>query len=600
MNYRGPDAQGLWSDEGVLLAHNRLSIIDLSHEANQPMISQNQRYVIVFNGEIFNFLELRSELESRGSVFKTHSDTEILLESYVLWGEEMLSKLDGMFAFVIWDKDTRQLFAARDHAGIKPFFYAAFGGCFVFGSEIKAVLESGLVPKAVHQQSIFEFLAYGYIPSPYTAYTHIHCLGPGELIRFDLSSGQIRTKIWWQPPIVEKPVDCSIAEATSELSRIFSKAVRRRLIADVPVGAFLSGGVDSSVIVAEMAMISPKKVKTFSIGYRNNNEYDESKYAEQVAAHLGVEHETIYPDILSEDLEIYLDLIVNQFDQPYANPTVILTNILTRSVRDKVTVALIGDGGDELFGGYPRYWALGMQEKFGPLVRLARSPLMSVMRLLPERPQGNHFVRRLRRFLIASDRDLGMAFEESTRLFPSGQLSSLLQAEFSLQTSEKMFLADLFNQAGGAALTRACYTDQRTFLPNNLLEGADRMSMVNSFELRLPFLDRELMEFAATLPPKFRILGQLQKRILKNAYRDVLPEEALNRRKRGFNPPVWHWLKENKHLLEPIASQKSRLAEYLDPVAIRGLLDRFNADMEDSSTQLWSLLVLERWLQKQN
>lgn len=225
---------------------------------------------------------------------------------------------------------------------------------------------------------------------------------------------------------------------------------------------------------------------------------------------------------------------------------------------------------------------------------------MSVMRLLPERPKGNHFVRRLRRFLIASDRDLGMAFEESTRLFPSGQLSSLLQPEFSSQTSEKMFLADLFNQAGGAAITRACYTDQRTFLPNNLLEGADRMSMVNSFELRLPFLDRELMEFAATLPPKFRILGQLQKRILKNAYLDILPKEALNRRKRGFNPPVWHWLKENKHLLEPIASQKSRLAEYLDPVAIRGLLDRFYADMEDSSTQLWSLLVLERWLEKQN
>lgn len=600
MKYRGPNAQGLWSDDVALLAHNRLSIIDLNPSANQPMISENHRYVIVFNGEIFNFQELRTELESKGTVFRTNSDTEVLLESYAFWGGELLSRLDGMFAFAIWDRDTKQLFAARDHAGIKPFFYASFGGCFVFGSEIKAVLESGLVPRSINQQSIFEYLAYGYIPSPHTAYTHIHSLGPGESMSFDLSRSQFKTKTWWQPPILEKPVICSITEATTELTRIFSKAVRRRLIADVPVGAFLSGGVDSSVIVAEMAQISSKKIKTFAIGYRNNTEYDESVYAEQVAAHLGVEHETIYPDIHSEDLENYLDLIVNQFDQPYANATVILTNILTRNVRDKVTVALVGDGGDELFGGYPRYWALGMQDHFGPLVRLARSPLMSVMRLLPETPKGNHVLRRLRRFLTASDRDLGASFEESTRLFPSGQLSRLIQPEFASHASEQMLLANLFNQAGGAALTRACYTDQRTFLPNNLLEGADRMSMVNSFELRLPFLDRELMEFAATLPPEFRIWGRLQKRILKEAYRDRLPKGVFNRPKRGFNPPVWQWLKENRTLLEPIASPKSRLAEYLDPTAIHVMISRFYANIEDHSTQLWSLLVLERWLARQN
>lgn len=598
--YRGPDALDIWSDDNALLAHNRLSIIDLSTSANQPMTSADHRYVIVFNGEIFNFPELRVELEARGTSFRTHSDTEVLLEGYVAWGEDVLSRLDGMFAFAIWDKATRQLFAARDHAGIKPFFYAAYGGSFVFGSEIKVVLESGMVPRDIRHDGIIEYLAYGYVPAPHTAFAHIRCLEPGESIRFDLSKGQATSQTWWQPPAIGKPLSCSFAEAKVELSRIFSQSVRRRLIADVPVGAFLSGGVDSSVIVAEMAQVSSKKIKTFAIGYRNNTEYDESVYAEQVAAHLGVEHETIYPDIRSDDLDNYLDLIVNQFDQPYGNPTVILTSILTRNVRDKVTVALVGDGGDELFGGYPRYWALGQQERFGPLVRLARSPLLSVMRFLPETPRGNHVARRLRRFLTASDSDLGVAFEESTRLFPTRQLHSLIQPGYASQASQQTFLASLFHQARGAGLTRACHTDQRSFLPNNLLEGADRMSMVNSFELRLPFLDRELMEFAAELPPEFRIQGRVQKRILKDAYRDKLPEGVLNRPKRGFNPPVWHWLKENRFLLEPIASPKGKLAEYVDPAAIRSMLDRFHANMEDNSTQLWSLLVLDRWLTRQN
>lgn len=598
-NYRGPDALDIWSDQNVLLAHNRLSIIDLSTVANQPMTSADHRYVIVFNGEIFNFPELRAELQARGTSFRTHSDTEVLLEGYVAWGEDVLSRLDGMFAFAIWDKATRQLFAARDHAGIKPFFYSSHAGRFVFGSEIKVVLESGVVPRDVRHDGIVEYLAYGYVPAPHTAFAHIRCLEPGELIRFDLDRGQATARTWWQLPAIETPLSCSYAEATAELSRLFSQSIRRRLIADVPVGAFLSGGVDSSVIVAEMAQVSSKKVKTFAIGYRNNTEYDESAYAEQVAAHLGVEHETIYPEIRSDDLDSNLDLIVNQLDQPYGNATVILTSILTRTVRDKVTVALVGDGGDELFGGYPRYWALGQQERFGALVRLARGPLLSVMRLLPETPKGNHVARRLRRFLTASDSDLGVAFEESTRLFPSGQLRGLIQPEFASQASQQAFLANLFHQARGAGLTRACYTDQRSFLSNNLLEGADRMSMVNSFELRLPFLDRELMEFAATLPPEFRIRGRTQKRILKDAYRDKLPDAVLNRPKRGFNPPVWHWLKENKSLLAPIASPNGRLAEYVDPVAIRGLLDRFHGNMEDNSTQLWSLLVLDRWLARQ-
>jgi asparagine synthase (glutamine-hydrolysing) len=598
-HYRGPDALDIWLEDHALLAHNRLSIIDLNTAANQPMTSASGRYVIVFNGEIFNFLELRAELEARGVAFRTHSDTEVLLEGYAVWGEEVLTKLEGMFAFAIWDKATRELFAARDHAGIKPFFYACHGGAFVFGSEIKVVLDSGMVPRDMREDGIVEYLAYSYVPAPNTAFAHVRCLEPGQSIRFELERNRTTMKFWWQLPVVEKPLSCSFEEAVAELVRLFSQSIRRRLIADVPLGAFLSGGVDSSVIVAEMASVSNKKVKTFAIGYRDNPAYDESAYAEEVAAHLGVDHETIYPDFSASDLDSYLDLIVNQFDQPYGNATVILTSILTRKVREKVTVALVGDGGDELFGGYPRHWALGQQERLGPLVRLLRGPMLGVMRWLPETPQGNHVARRLRRFLTASHSDLGIAFEESTRLFPMEQLRGLVQPAFEPRAAAQSFLIDLFHHARGAGLTRACYTDQRSFLPYNLLEGADRMSMVNSFELRLPFLDRELMEFAAALPPEFRIQGRLQKRILKEAYRNRLPAAVLNRPKRGFNPPVWHWLKENRNLLEPLASPQGRLAGYVNPAAVRGMLDRFHVNAEDNSTQLWSLLVLERWLARQ-
>jgi len=597
--HRGPDALGIWESPEAVFCHNRLSIIDLSPAANQPMQSEGGNHVIVFNGEIFNYRELRVELENCGHRFRTHSDTEVLLVAFLQWGERCLDRLDGMFAFAIWDQSTRQLFAARDHAGIKPFFYACHGGKFVFGSEIKVILESGVIPRSIRQDSIVEYLAYSYVPAPSTAFTHVRCLTPGELIRFDLARGQVSTSRWWRLPALEKPLSCSFEDAAIELSRLLSKSVRRRLIADVPVGAFLSGGVDSSVIVAEMARVLSKKVKTFAIGYRNNGEYDESAYAEQVAVHLGVEHETIYPEIIGADLDSYLDLIVNQFDQPYGNATVILTSILTRNVRDKVTVALVGDGGDELFGGYPRHWALGQQERFGPLVRLARGPLLSFLRMLPETPKGNHLARRLRRFLTASDSDLGVAFEESTRLFLARQLQDITQPAYKDIASRQAFLAGLFHEARGAALTRACYTDQNSFLPYNLLEGADRMSMVNSFELRLPFLDRELMEFAAALPPKFKIQGRLQKRILKEAYRDKLPSAVLNRPKRGFNPPVWQWLKANKSLLETIVNPRSRLVEYVNPVATRSMLDRFHNNMEDNSTQLWSLLVLDRWLARQ-
>ena len=349
-----------------------------------------------------------------------------------------------------------------------------------------------------------------------------------------------------------------------------------------------------------MSKHSASRVKTFSVGYDAESGYDESKYAEQIANYLGLEHRTIFPKYRSQDLNESIDHILDHIDQPYANPTVMLTSLLTATVRNEVKVALIGDGADELFGGYPRHWAIGIQSKFGPIVRTLRRPLIASLNLIPETPKGNHLARRFRRFCNSSNSDLAITYEESTRLFTSIELNSITSYSRCGESGNRTFLADLFRDAQGSPLVRACSADQRSFLTNNLLDGADRLSMANGFELRLPFLDRALMEFAATLPADYRIRGRVQKRVLKDAYRGKLPETVFNRAKRGFNPPVWHWLKGSRSMLGQLSSRRSPLADYINPAATHRMLERFDANLEDNSTQLWALLVLERWLTRRN
>lgn len=595
-NYRGPDAFKLNIGDDYLLGHNRLSIIDLSESANQPLTSLDGNYQIVFNGEIYNYLELRETLIKKNYLFKTVSDTEVLLNGFIEYGPKLLNMLDGMFSFAVWNKETKQLFMARDHVGMKPLFYSFNGDSLVFASEIKLILNSKLVQKEIDDNSIIDYLAYSYIPAPKTAYKNILCLNPAEYINFDLNTKTLEKKIWWDLSFVSNYKHSSYKEAQIQIKSMISRSVKNRMISDVPLGAFLSGGIDSSIIVAEMVKNSSQQVNTFSIGYKDNKEYDETKYAIDVSRELGTNHEVIYPDFKKIKIDESIDTIINHFDQPYGNPTVLLTSMLTQNVKSKVTVSLVGDGGDELFGGYPRHWALLQQDKYAHLMKFSYKPMLFFLNMLKETPHMNHIVRRAKRFFNSYNPNLGSVFEDSTRIFLSNDMNEIVNKGFLDYESDLNLIESNFNTFNSNILNNACYADQKTFLPFNLLEGADRMSMKNSFELRLPFLDKELMEFVAHLPSEYKIKGSVQKRILKDAYSNILPSKIINRKKRGFNPPVWHWLKNNISDVEISLNESENLYKFLNKKEVLGELELFKNDQRDNSYQLWVILLLNRWL----
>lgn len=589
--HRGPDAFGVWTSEHALLCHNRLSIIDLSEAANQPMHDAVDDLVIVFNGEIFNYLELRQELIAAGVAFRTRSDTEVILQGYRLWGRGVLNRLDGMFAFSIWDERTRTLFAARDHIGIKPYFYRHQPGRFVFGSELKLIVAASETPPPIRDASVYEYLIYSYIPAPATIYEGVYKLEPGYWLSYDPDADQVETGRWWAVPRPGAAQDVSADVAAEQLREVLGRSVRRRMVADVPLGAFLSGGVDSSVIVAEMARAGGS-VQTFSIGYRDNPEYDETEHAKHVAQHLGVNHQVLYPDFAQSNIEAYLDLIIGHFDEPYGNPTVAMVHLLTAAARDQVTVALAGDGGDELFAGYPRHRALRLAQSARPFIGPIAPVLLKILKLVPERPGKHHLGRRARQFLDSISSPAADAFQSWSSVFSADMLR---QAGMGAEGVRADFIAKWFRAGGGDDVANALFADLNSFLPYNLMEGADRMSMANGFELRVPFVSRELIEFTATLPTDLKLNGSTHKYLLKHAYRDILPEAILRRPKRGFNPPVWHWLQANERFVRTRIAD-SGLSRYLPPAFILQMVDSFYTKAVDNSLQLWMLLVLGHWL----
>lgn len=597
MRHRGPDASGEYEDEECFLAHTRLAIIDLSSAANQPMRSRCDRYVLVFNGEIFNYLDLRHELIAKEVSINTNSDTEVLLNLFIERGTDFLRDLDGMFAFVIWDRRDKVLFGARDHAGIKPLFFHHASDHFSFASEIKAL--SGVARLEVDDSKIYEYLQYGYVPAPGSMFHGVKSLSPGSAFRYNLSSNELKMWDWRASPSV---IDHSInfEEAVDVFRQKFRESVKRRCIADVPLGAFLSGGLDSSAIVVEMLSES-RSVETYSIGYAENHNYDETRYAKLVANHLGTNHTTIYPEIPSADLEAYIDCILDNFDQPYANPTVMMLHLLTKRVKAEATVALIGDGGDEILAGYSRHRALQLHSRHRSWLRCISTPVLKALNLMGEVPGSNHGRRRMRQFFESSHRTDAEAYADWNSIIGHADLRRHTPdwQRDALGAANSSFLKSLFEQSSGDCIARALQVDQQSFLPFNLMDGADRMSMANSFELRLPFLSYELMDFLNSLPSNFKIQGGVQKRILKHAYKDILPEEILHRPKRGFNPPVWDWLHQSRSVVLDILSSGCLVERYLDRQFIRALTSDLFLRKRDTSLQVWSLLVLERWLQRE-
>jgi asparagine synthase (glutamine-hydrolysing) len=597
--HRGPDARGVWSDGLCALGHRRLSIIDLSEAGRQPMSNARGDIQITFNGEIYNFQQLRRELEGLGHCFRTRTDTEVIIYAYEQWGTGCLAKLRGMFAFGIWDRRRRRIFLARDRVGKKPLFYAQFGGHFLFASEMQGLLAYERIPREVDPRAIDAYLSYGYVPAPRAAFEGIYKLPPAHYLTLDLKLTGFEKRIerYWSLDY-EPKLRISEDEACEVLREKMTEAVGLRMISDVPLGAFLSGGVDSSVVVGLMARLSGAKVKTFSIGF-NESAYDETAHARRIAGRWETDHHEfiVEPDALS-----ILPKLVRHYGEPYADSSAIPTFYVAQMTRRHVTVALNGDGGDESFAGYERYLANYLAERMRSVPGAATAARV-LSRVIPDSIDPKSRARRARRFLAVASQPMAERYPRWLKTFQDDAKPRLYSPEFS----------SLLNGHGGSLnalidgsspthppthpIDAAMAIDVASYLPYDLLAKVDITSMANGLEARSPFLDHEVMEFAARLPVEIKFRGGRLKSLLKRAFADLLPPENVNRRKMGFGVPVGQWFRGplSDLLRDALLSRGSLDRGYFRESEVRRLVDEHLGRRADHSFHLWNLLMLELW-----
>jgi len=595
--HRGPDAHGEYLEDQIGLCHRRLSIIDLTESGTQPMLSSDGRYVLVFNGEIYNFQELRKLAEEQGYNFKTQTDSEVILALYALEGESCISKLNGMFAFAIWDKTKQQLFLARDRIGKKPLYYYDNGNEFIFGSEIKAILAHPAAKKSVNPEAVYDFFAYQYIPEPKTIFHNIYKLKPGHCL--SISKEKRNTYPYWDLSFANQSMK-SEAEISQELLHILDESTRQRMISDVPLGAFLSGGVDSSGIVALMSKNSETPVTTCSIGF-DSKKFDETKYAKQIADQYKTNHHELE---VTKNVEDNLLHITSFFDEPFADPSMVPTYFVSQLAKQKVTVALAGDGGDESFAGYQKY-AIDqiendLRNKVPSLLR--RSLLPKLASLLSGR--SSTLLRKGHTLLntLSLPPDQGFYL---TNCFCSDLIwNQLARPDFKRSLGDyhpSTLTKDYYRKCDGEDhLSKILYTDVKTYLPGDILVKVDRMSMANSLEVRAPILDYRVMEYAASIPSHMKLKQSEKKYILKEAFKPLLTDEILYRKKMGFSVPLADWLRKD---LKPLAedrlfSKDSGLSHFFDIQALKELWQKHQNGSHNFSSELWSFLMFELWWQK--
>jgi asparagine synthase (glutamine-hydrolysing) len=593
MVHRGPDSSGIWCspDGRVGFAHRRLAIIDLTPAGHQPMIDRETGSVLTFNGEIYNYLQLRDRLAGLGHRFHTHSDTEVILAAYREWGVQCVEELDGMFAFALYDEASQRVLLARDRAGEKPLFFRASAEQFVFASEAKALLADPACPRRVRAQSLNEFLAYGYVTGEHTMFADIKRLLPGGRAVVDLSTGAVKLDRYWVLPSLsgDEPVR-SPDELVDELHELLKQSVRRQLVADVPVGVLLSGGVDSSLITAVAAGVSDRPVRTFTARFPNNPGFDEGPFARLVAQHLGTEHVELEAQPADADL---LMRLVAQFDEPVADSSMIPTFLVSQEIRKHATVALGGDGGDELFGGYFRYPVQLRHDRLRRRVpAFARAAAAgAAAHLLPEGVPGRGFLSALSRDVGASIANAGRIFRDDERAALSASVARLSAAD--LQAPELIRQCAMSDRA--SLVQRATAVDFSTYMVDDVLVKVDRASMLTSLEVRAPFLDRAVMEFAfSRLPDSLRATEQDRKVILRRLGERLLPKALDLKRKQGFSIPVDDWMRGPwRSLLEDAAGQNDG-GSIVSSVALqsyRAMLDKGRP----VGGRLFSLLVLKLW-----
>ncbi|QPC83593.1 asparagine synthase (glutamine-hydrolyzing) [Phototrophicus methaneseepsis] len=588
--HRGPDDAGYHLADHIGLAMRRLSIIDVAGSP-QPLYNEDQQVTVVFNGEIYNFQALRQQLTAKGHTFRTGGDGETIAHLYEDHSTDAPKHLRGQFAFAAWDAAQEKLLLACDRMGQKPIYYYYDAQTFVFASEIKALLRHPRVPR----QSILDdphnlalYLSYGYIPAPQTAFKHIHALQPGHTLLLNAATGKIGVQPYWQPPQIA-PADRSAqaADWVPQIREALLEAVRLRLIADVPLGAFLSGGLDSSLIVALMQRETNHTVKTFSIGFAGEDSFDETIYARQVADYLGTDHTAFIVEPHAMDL---LPKLVWHYDAPFADSSAIPTFLVSELTRQHVTVALTGDGGDELFAGYDRFYAATLVQKLGMIPR----PLWQMASgLLGALPEGTGYANRLKRagrFVRGASQPLAYAYFDWVRLFDAEQVQQLTQQRDIGGAHFAGFIG------GDPDLSAILYANMTTYLPDDLLIKADRCSMAASLEARAPFMDHELVELAARVPLNLKLNGRNTKYILKEVARGLLPDAIIDRKKHGFGAPLGAWLRQDSGLVRDVLlSQQARQRGLLSMPAVEKLITEHESGQRDHGYRLWALLTLETW-----
>ena len=589
LSHRGPDDVGFHVEDGVGLAFRRLSIVDVATGA-QPLSNEDGTIWIVYNGEIYNHADLRRQLESKGHRYRTHSDTETIVHAYEEWGAECVTRLRGMFAFAIFDRGRRCLFVARDRAGIKPLYFARAGKAFVSASEIKALFAFPGVERRVHLPGVVEHLTLRYAASPATLFEGIHKLKPAHSL--EIGSRAIEPRRYWNVAYEPKR-DLPDHAALAELEARLTESVRLRLMSEVPLGALLSGGVDSSVVVALMGRLMARPVQTFSVGFDEPGRYNELPFARQVARHLGTDHHEIL--VGAGDLLREIPRLVWHQDEPVSEPAAIPTFLVSQLARETVTVVLTGEGGDELFAGYPKYAVDPLARRLAALPAGLRELLLRYgVDRLPFRFRKLQVVARSARFRDEADR-LASWFAG----FAGGERAQLLTSELRAHDGlgAAAFRSALAESNAARPLDRMLDADLKLWLPDDLLMKMDKMSMAASIEARVPLLDHPLIEWAATLPDRFKVQGLEGKVLLKRLARRLLPREVVDRPKVGFTVPLSPWFRGPLRALlaDTLLSPTCLGRGYYDEAVLRRTVAEHLEGRRDRSRELWTLLTLELW-----
>ena len=597
IRHRGPDDDGFYFSDGVGLAMRRLAIIDLK-SGRQPIHNQDRTAWIVFNGEIYNYRELRAQLEELGHKFYTDSDTEAIVHAYDQYGTDCPKYLRGMFAFAIWDERTKSLFLARDRVGKKPLLYAELNGELVFGSEFTALLEHPGISRDVDFEALHHYLSFICVPAPLTAYRAIRKLEPGHSLLW--RDGEIKTERYWQLDFSKK-INIDEKAAGERVVELLREAVRIRLMSEVPLGAFLSGGIDSSAVVALMAQESRERIKTFSIGF-DEQDFSELHHARRVAKHVGADHHEF---IVRPDAMEILPTLVEHYGEPFADSSAIPSYYVSKETRAYVTVALNGDGGDECFAGYQRYAAMNLAQKYANLPGALRNGVIAnVVRALPGFDARQNPLRKAKRFVASASLPPVERYLRWVSAFDEEAKQNLYSDGFRHETAKfrtASILEPWFAKANGAGIVDASLlTDTMTYLPNDLLVKMDIASMAVSLEARSPFLDHHLMEFAASLPEKLKLRRLTTKYLLKRVLTKLVPTENLNRSKMGFGVPIGHWFRGamQPFLRQTLLSERALSRGLFKPETVRHLIDQHVTVKADHSHRLWSLLMLELWFER--